>query len=83
MDKREVEKTDSLTNKILMIEVKKDELLGDYIAIRKDAEQIRESIMIKIIDDDSYTLGELVITEKMRVFYNHKKRGSEEAKTIK
>lgn len=77
MDKREDNNnnSNSLTNKISMIEVKKDELLGDYIMIKKDSEQVRESIMIKIIDDESYTLGELVITEKMRVFYNHKKRG--------
>lgn len=73
-DKIEVNKDKSLSSKVLMIEVKKDELLGDYIVINKN-DHDRDSILIKIIDDDSYTLGELVITDRMKVFYNHKKRG--------
>lgn len=73
-EKIETNKAKGLSSKILMIEVKKDELLGDYIVINKN-DHDRDSILIKIIDEDSYTLGELVITDRMKVFYNHKKRG--------
>ena len=66
---------DDLSNDIMMIKVNKDELIGDYITIKRHDHHNRDSIIIKIVEGEQYTLGELVITEKMRVFYNHKKRG--------
>jgi len=58
-----------------MIKIKNDELIGAYITIDKNPDDDRHCIVIKIVGKDSYALGELVITDKMRVFYNHKKRG--------
>jgi len=58
-----------------MIKIKNDELIGSYITINKDSDNDRHTVMIKILGEDSYVLGELVITDKMKVFYNHKKRG--------
>jgi hypothetical protein len=60
--------------RVLKIEVKADELIGDYILIGKDEANDRDSILIKITGEEEYILGELVITDKMKVFYNHKKR---------
>jgi len=57
-----------------IIEIKQDELLGEYITINIHSPHNRDSIVIKIIDEDQFTIGELVITESMKVFYNHKKR---------
>lgn len=57
-----------------MIEIKNDELLGEYINIKKNGLDNRDSILIRVVSEDGYVLGELVITDKMRVFYNHKKR---------
>jgi len=82
-DKIENNRKKSLDTKIMMIEVKKDDLLGDYIVINKNDQHDRDSVMIKIIDDDTYTLGELVITDRMKVFYNHKKRGHRKKKILK
>jgi len=69
-----------LINKIVKIQVDSDELMGDYITIKKNGNPDRDSIMIKVVGDEGYTLGELVITDKMKVFYNHKKRGQKSSK---
>ena len=65
----------SLYSESVIIEIKQDELLGEYITINIHNPHNRDSIIIKIIDENQFTIGELVITEGMKVFYNHKKRG--------
>lgn len=64
----------SLSNQMIMIDIDNDELIGKYITIKRNGNAERETILVKVMDGDSYTLGELVITDNMKVFYNHKKR---------
>jgi len=59
---------------MIMIDIDNDELIGKYITIKRNGNAERETILVKVMDGDSYTLGELVITDNMKVFYNHKKR---------
>ena len=56
------------------IEVHHDELFGKCITIFRASGTERDSIVIKVVDGSNYTLGELVITDKMKVFYNHRRR---------
>ena len=74
MDKKGKKNPEKVTSEIIKIEVKKDDLLGDYIHIDKNVFSEREGVMIKIKDKENYVIGELIITDRMRVFYNHKKR---------
>ena len=46
MDKTE-NKSKSLKNGIAMIEIRKDDLIGEYIVIKKDPKLDRDSVVIK------------------------------------
>ena len=74
MNRKKKKKNDKLEAKVVKVEVKSDELIGDYIVIGKQPGNDRDSILVKVTNGDEYILGELVITDRMKVFYNHKKR---------
>lgn len=74
MRSKKLKNNKNLNAEVMKIEVKNDELLGEYIVIGKNPGNDRDSILVKITNGDEYILGELVITERMKVFYNHKKR---------
>lgn len=74
MSSKNPKNTNELNAQVMKIEVKNDELLGDYIVIGKKPGNDRDSILIKITSEDEDIIGELVITDRLKVFYNHKKR---------
>ena len=74
MSSKNPKNTNKISARVMKIEVKSDELIGDYIVIGKQPGNDRDSILVKVTNGDEYILGELVITDRMKVFYNHRKR---------
>ena len=68
----------SLSNEDMVIRIDDNEIVGKTIVIAKNIGSERDSIIIRVSDGEQYSMGELVITDKMHVFYNHKKRSAEE-----